>query len=59
MHWIDWVVVGLFTLGSMSVIYMVGKPRTPITPAQASFTLLIQATIVIAILFTHGYVERQ
>lgn len=49
--WYVWVLAALFVVASVGQIYMIGKPRKPITPGQAAFSVVMNG-VLIAFLFT-------
>lgn len=47
---LKWVLVGLFAIGGMSTISMIGEPRKPITPGVAILTVVIDVIFIIWLL---------
>lgn len=45
-----WLVVAFLLLGALSTVYMVGKPRKPITPGTAVVVVAMQAIIITLII---------
>lgn len=49
MTWFDWALIGWLTLGAVSAVAFVGKPRQPIAPGVAVATVLVNALIVVGV----------
>lgn len=46
-----YVIAGWITLGAVTTISLVGKPREPITGGVAAFSVLVQAAIIVTLIF--------
>jgi len=44
--WMDWVLVSVLSLAVLANIAMIGEEREPITPAQATFSLILNAALI-------------
>ena len=44
-----WVSAAVLTFGALASIGMIGKPREPITPAVAVFTIILNVVIITTI----------
>lgn len=53
MNWIDWILVGVLTLGALSTIAIIGRPREPLDPGVAAWLVLINVLLIIGLLLTH------
>lgn len=48
-----WIIVGFLALSALVTVWMVGKPREPVTPGGALATVVIYGALVIAALHAH------
>jgi hypothetical protein len=49
--WFGWLLVILYTLGTVLTILEIGKPRKPTTEGHAALVLLINGLFVIGIIY--------
>lgn len=47
-----WFLVVYCTLGALAAVYMIGKPRKPITPGDAIAVVLCNLAIIVIVLTT-------
>jgi hypothetical protein len=50
MDWTQWVLVVLLTLGPIVTASNVGKPRKPITPSDAAWSVFINIGLLMAVM---------
>jgi hypothetical protein len=50
MDWTQWVLVELLTLGPIVTASNVGKPRKPITPSDAAWSVFINIGLLMAVM---------
>lgn len=48
----DWFLIGLWTMGAIATILMVGKQRTVITPGTAAFMVSLDAALIVGLLIS-------
>lgn len=46
MNWFEWTLVGILAFSTFCTIGMVGKPRNPIGPGTAVFSLVVNGLII-------------
>lgn len=44
------VLIGVFILGALTTVLMIGKERTPITPVMAAVSLVIDGLLIYGVL---------
>lgn len=49
MQVLAWILIGLFSFGTVVTVTQVGKPREPITPGSAVVSTLINLALIIAL----------
>jgi hypothetical protein len=51
MDWTQWLLVALFTLGPITTASNVGKPRKPLTAADATASFILNIGLMLAVIF--------
>lgn len=46
MNWLYWLLMLYFAIGAVLTVAMIGKPRPPVTPASAAWTVVIHLALI-------------
>lgn len=49
MTWFDYVLIAWLAIGGLGAVLLIGKPRKPIDPAVAMWTVLINALLILGV----------
>jgi hypothetical protein len=54
MNWMDWVLVGILVVGPLVTVGTIGDARKPITRNHAVFSVILNAILIIALMWSHA-----
>lgn len=54
MNWFEWALIGWLAFGAIATVGMVGRPRDPITPASAAYSVIIAGLLIVGLLWIGG-----
>jgi hypothetical protein len=49
--WLKWIVIGLTASSALLTVGIVGEPRKPITALTAMLTVLVDAALIVGMLY--------